>query len=196
MACLYESSMFRFPPSMFYMLISMFCVPPKIQFPYNCQWRSRQRHRPPVYQTRPAAERCRRKPKDPSMRTPMTASDASAFPLRRYGGVRCRLIFHPSYSSTGYPDARRCACLRPHSVTTKNTRGEARHGAGARIGLRPGRGRDGSRWRLDARRMTAEAGPLQDDCGGRTRRAFSRNSPRRFPVRAEGSASRPSSWPA
>lgn len=38
--------------------------------------------------------------------------------------------------------------------------------------------------------------PLQDDCGGRTRRAFSRNSPRRFPVRAEGSASRPSSWPA
>lgn len=113
------------------------------------------------------------------MRTPMTASDASAFPLRRYGGVRCRLIFHPSYSSTGYPDARRCACLRPHSVTTENTRGEARHGAWTRIG-----GRDGGRWRLDARRMTAEADPLQDDCGGRTRRAFSRNSPRRFPVRA------------
>lgn len=55
------------------------------------------------------------------------------------------------------------------------------------------------RWKqvaAGARRMTAEAGPLQDDCGGRTRRAFSRNSPRRFPVRAEGSASRPSSWPA
>lgn len=91
------------------------------------------------------------------MRTPMTASDASALPLRRYGGVRCRLIFRPSYSGAGYPDARRRASLRPYSVTTENTRGEARHGAGARIGLRPGQGRDGSGWRRDARRMTAEA---------------------------------------
>lgn len=64
----------------------------------------------------------------------MTASDAGAFPLRRYGGVRCRLIFRPSYSSAGYPDARRHAFLLPHSVTTENTRGEARHGPGAHGG--------------------------------------------------------------